>query len=101
MTDWILSILATPYMVTPIVAWLWKQAKFPELNWKKIFLGVALTFAASILQTFSISLANLSSNDGVLWIVSLTHILGSVSNLLGLFIIGLYVIIGSFSIAKF
>ena len=101
MTDWILSILATPYIATPIVAWLWKQAKFPELNWKKIFLGVALTFAASILQTFSMSLASLSSNDWILWIVSLTHLFGGISHLFGLIIIGFYVIIGAFSIAKF
>ena len=101
MTDWILSILATPYIATPIVAWLWKQAKFPELNWKKIFLGVALTFAASILQTFSMSLSSLTSNDWIFWIVSLTHILGSVSHLFGLAVIGLYVILGSFSATKF
>ncbi len=101
MTDWILSILATPYIATPIVAWLWKQAKFPELNWKKIFRGVALTFAASILQTLSMSLSSLTSNDWIFWIVSLTHVLGSASQLFGLAIIGFYLILGAFNTTKF
>ena len=93
MVDWVNTILATPFLMVPIVAFLWSKAKFPEMHWKKIFLGVILTFVGSVLHTLALSLSMYSSYDWFLWIISGATILGNSCHLIGLGIIGVQALI--------
>jgi hypothetical protein len=100
MAEWLTQVLGMQFLIMPVVAWLWSIAKFPKMEWNKIALGTALTLAGTLITQMSISLSAYSAENWLVWIVSITSIVGNVAYTLGLGVIGLYALIGAIGMIK-
>ncbi len=57
MSDWIATLITTPYTVVPLLAWLWSIAKLPKVKWGRIAGGAMLVFAGTMLNAFGAAIA--------------------------------------------
>ncbi len=95
MTDWIATIVGTPYLVAPLVAWLWAKAEFPEVKWGKVAAGALLTFGGELLKTLILALGPFLANEWMTWPGSLISLAGTASTIVGLAVMGFYVLYGA------
>ncbi|MBR9679522.1 MAG: hypothetical protein GOU99_00550 [Candidatus Altiarchaeota archaeon] len=93
MTEWMATIVNTPYLLVPIVAWLWNQAKFPKMDWGKLAAGVLFTFSGAIFNTLANSFAPYVISPWGAFFLSLFSFFGTISEVLGLAIIALYILV--------
>jgi hypothetical protein len=95
MTDWISAIIETPYLIAPIMAWLWTRANFPSIRWGKIAAGALLIFGGKTLNTLVLAMGPFLANEWMAWPGSMISLIGTVSSIMGLAIMGFYVLYGA------
>jgi hypothetical protein len=95
MADFVTAIIETPYIIAPVMAWLWAQANFPSIKWGKVASGALMAFGGKILSTLILALGPFLSNEWMTWPGSLINLVGTVSSILGLAIMGFYVLYGA------
>ena len=98
MSDWVTTIIGTPYLVVPIVAWLWSLAKLPKVQWDKVASGVLMVFSAQFLNALAGVFAPYAGWGPALQ--ALFSFFGIVSNVLGLAIIGFYLLVDALMMWK-
>lgn|GEM_PF-2931916 len=95
--DWVANIIETPYLILPIVAYLWMKANFPNFKWNKVAAGALLSFAGNTLQTLVLALSPYLSNPFMIWPASIVSVIGTVCIVVGLFIMGIFLLTGAIS----
>lgn len=98
--DWVANIIETPYLILPILAYLWSRAKFPNIKWNKIAAGALLSFGGKTLQTLVLALGPYLGNAWMIWPVGLISLLATVSIVVGLLIMGVFILVGAISTFK-
>jgi len=92
MSDWITTIIGTPYLIVPIVVWLWQAAKLPKVNWARIGAGVLMVFAANFLNMLVEVFSPFASQGWGSALVAFFSFFATIANVLGLAIIGFYLL---------
>ncbi|MBR9689326.1 MAG: hypothetical protein GOV01_00295 [Candidatus Altiarchaeota archaeon] len=93
--EWASAIIETPYLIVPIIAWLWGRAKFPQFKWNKIAAGALMTFGGKMLGTLILAMGPFLANEWMAWPGTIISLVGTVSLIMGLGIIGFYTLYGA------
>jgi hypothetical protein len=99
-SEWVAAIIETPYLLVPLMAWLWDLARFPKVKWGKVAGGALLTLAGKLMQMLLLALGPSLGNEVMAWPGAFITILANVSTVAGLIIIAAYVLAGALSSLK-
>lgn len=92
-TDFIATIIATPYLLVPIVAWLWKFASLPKVDWSKVAAGLVMILSANFIGALATAFEPYATMSVGSALMALFSLFGIVANLLGLAIVGFYLFV--------
>lgn len=92
-TDFVATIIATPYLLVPVVAWLWKFAGLPKVDWGKITAGLVLVLSAGFINALAAAFEPYATMSVGSALLALFSLFGIVGNLLGLAIVGFYLFV--------
>lgn len=98
--EWLSTLVETPYLVLPLVVWIWEKTRLPRVKWGRIGAGALLTFAGRVLSRLVMALGPAMGNE---WMRMPTAALGLISNastITGLAVMGFYVLRESLSLLK-
>ena len=109
MSDWITTIISGLYHVMPIVApivvpivvWLWQTAKLPKVNWDRIAAGILMTFASVFLEALVYVFTPWAEMSWGSAFIALFSFFATISQILGLAIIGFYLLVDALLMWKF
>ena len=93
MSDWVGTIVATPYLIVPIVIWLWQTAKLPRVEWQKIGAGVLMVFAGNFLTMLADIFSPYAASGWGSALSAFFSFFATIANVLGLAIIGFYLLV--------
>ena len=100
MSDWVTAIVQTPYLVVPVVAYLWAIAKLPKPKWDRIAAGVLMVFSADFLNALAQAFVPYAAQSWGAAFMALFSFIAIVAKIVGLAIVGLYLLVDALLLWK-
>ncbi|MBR9681406.1 MAG: hypothetical protein GOV00_01255 [Candidatus Altiarchaeota archaeon] len=101
MSDFVTSIVNTPYLIVPVFLWLWQMAKFPRIDANKMGVGVLLTLSGLFMYGLANAFAPYAGEGWGIMFAGLFSFLAILLDVLGLVIIGVFAVVEAINLWKF
>lgn len=88
MADIVSTIVATPYLIVPLVAWLLRFTGLGEISWNEVTPGLVMILAADIIGKLSATFEVYAGHEMGTALLALFSMFEIVTRMLGLAIVG-------------
>lgn len=99
-SDWVTAVVETPYLVLPVVVWLWEQTRLPRVKWGRIGAGALLTLGGRILSRLVLALGPLVGQEWLRLPMAGLSLLANAATVTGLAVMGFYILKEAYSTLK-
>ncbi len=101
MSDFVTAIVNTPYLIVPVFLWLWQVAKFPRMDANKIGVGVLMTLSGLFMNGLANAFAPYTADSWGVLFTGLFSFLAIILDVLGLVVIGVFLLVEAVNLWRF
>ena len=101
MSDFVTAIVNTPYLIIPVFLWFWQMAKFPRIDINKIGVGVLMVLSGLFMNGLANAFAPYGAESWGILFTGLFSFLAILMDVLGLVVIGVFLVVEAINLWKF